>query len=285
MMSRMSIVGVIAALVAAPTMAAAQELSLHGFADVSVKNDYITPRGLPVTTAGETVQAVDGLVLDQPLDPKGAVTDVSFIAGTFSDFNPGYDPQRNSESFNEFDWFIGANAKIGKDWHVGAQFVEFVSPQKAYESEKNIEFSASFDDSPYMPVVKIQPYVKLFYAVAGGSTVAVGQHGGTFDVEIGAVPTLDLKRYNLPLVLSAPSWVTVGPSDFWGGGGNGGVFSTGLRLSHPLPLPPSAGHWSIYGGYQFYHLINDRLVLAESLLDGHTDRNISLYMAGVTLGF
>ncbi len=285
MVTKLAVVGVLAALAGAPTMAAAQELSLHGFGDVSVKNDYVTPRGLPVTTAGETVQAVDGLVLDQPLDPKGFFTDVSFVAGTFMDWNPDYDHHRNSESFNEIDWFLGVNTRIGKDWRVGVQFVEFDSPQKAYVAEKNIEFSAAFDDSPYMPVVKFQPYVKLFYAVAGGSTVAVGKPGGTFDVEIGADPTFDLKRYDIPLILSAPSWVTVGPSDFWGGGGNGGVFSTGLRLTHPLPLPPSAGHWSIYGGYQFYHLINDRLVFAEYLLDGRTARNISLYMAGVSLGF
>jgi hypothetical protein len=285
MVSKLGIVGLFAALAVAPTIVAAQSLSLHGFGDVSFKNDYVTPRGLAVTTAGDTVQALDGLVLDQPLDPKGFFTDVSVVGGTWTDWNPGYDTHRNAESFNEFDWFLGANAKIGQDWKVGAQYGQFISPQKAFRTESNIEFSLAFDDSPYMKVVKFQPYVKLFYAAAGDSTVVVGRKGGTFDVELGASPTLDLHPYKIPLILSAPSWITLGPSDFWGGGGNAGVFSTGLKATYPLPLPPTAGHWSFYGAYQYYHLINERLVLAEFLLNGKSDRDISLFSVGVGLGF
>src|SRR5205085_669633 len=159
---------------------------------VSYKNDYITPRGLHVTAAGSTVQALDGLVLDFPLDPKATFTDVSFVVGTWSDWNPNFDPARNKESFNEFDWFIGASTKIGKDWKFGAQYVEFISPQQAFKTERNIEFCLSFDDSAYLKTVNFQPYVKLFYAVSGDSTVVLGNHGGTFDVEIGAAPSIDL---------------------------------------------------------------------------------------------
>ncbi len=46
---------------AMPTLAAAEDAapawSLHGFGEVSVKNDYVTPRGLVVTTAGATVSS------------------------------------------------------------------------------------------------------------------------------------------------------------------------------------------------------------------------------------
>jgi hypothetical protein len=283
MKKALGIVGLFAAFTAMP--AAAQSISLHGFADVSFKNDYVTPRGLAVTTEGDTVQALDGLVLDVPLDPKGVVTDVSFVGGTWTDWNPGYDSAHNKEGFNEFDWFVSANAKIYKDWKVGAQYGEFISPQQAFVTEKNFEFSLAFDDSPYMKEVNFQPYVKLFYAAAGGSTVVVGKAGGTFDVEVGASPNLDLHRYNVPLILSAPTWVTLGPSSFWGGGGNVGVFSTGLKATYPLPLPGAAGHWSIYGSYQYYDLINGRLVLAEDLLNGKADRNVNVFSVGLGLGF
>jgi hypothetical protein len=50
MRSALGIVGLFAALAAAPGTAVAQSVSLHGFADVSFKNDYVTPRGLAVTT-------------------------------------------------------------------------------------------------------------------------------------------------------------------------------------------------------------------------------------------
>lgn len=273
-------------LLAAPATAQAQDVSLHGFASVTIQNDYITPRGLVVTAEGDTVQAVDGLVLDIPQDPAGLISDVAVLAGTFTDWNPNYDPSHNKESFNEFDWFVGANAVVGQDWKAGAQYVEFISPQDAYVTERNVEFSLSFNDGNYLKSFTIQPYVKLFYAISGGSTVATGNAGGTYDVEIGASPTIDLHSYGIPLILSAPTWVTVGPSSFWGGGGNAGVFSTGLKATYPLGmLPATAGHWALYGGYQYYHLINDQLVLAESILNGKSDRDVGLVQFGVSLGF
>jgi hypothetical protein len=275
------------ALLAAPSIAAAQEASLHGFADVSYKNDYITPRGLVVTEKGSTIQALDGLVVDVPLDPKSIVSDVSFVGGTWTDWNPGFDPKLNKEEFNEFDWFVGGSAKVAKDFTAGVQYVEFISPQQAFVTEKNLEFSLAFDDSAYLKPVSLKPYAKLFYAMSGGSTVVVGRAGGTFDVELGVNPSLDLHSYNIPVIVSVPTWVTVGPSDFWGGGGNVGVFSTGVKVTYPLTaIPASAGHWSIYGAYQYYNLLNSRLSYAESLLNaGHTDRNLNLFMVGVGLGF
>jgi hypothetical protein len=283
MKAGLCIAALYAGLAFAPTMACAQSVSLHGFADVSFKNDYVTPRGLVVTAQGSTIQALDGLVLDFP-QSGNTITDASLVVGAWGDFNPGYSKLHNSESFNEFDWFVGGNIKVGKNLKLGAQYVEFISPQGAYKTEHNLEFSAAYDDSSYFKGFSFQPYVKLFYAMSGGSTVAVGQAGNTFDVEIGAVPNLAIK--GTPVTLSAPTWVTVGPESFWGaGGGNAGVFSTGLKASVALPTPPSAGHWSVYAGYQYYHLINDRLVLAEYLLNAKADRDVSLFQVGLGLGF
>jgi hypothetical protein len=311
MWSKVSVMVVAAALAAAPGLVRAQtapsptdqsqtgqtqppptpplpvepSISLHGFADLSFKNDYITPRGLRVTSKGETMQALDGLVLDFAQDPKGLITDVSVSAGTWMDWNPGYRAP-NTQAFNEIDWFVGANVKLGKDWTAGVQYVEFISPQNAYETERNTEFSLAFDDSSYLKTVTFHPYVKLFYAMSGGSTVAVGRAGGTFDVEIGAAPTIDLHPYNIPLIVSAPTWVTVGPESFWGGGGNAGVFSTGIKVAHPIAfLPSTAGHWSVYASYQYYHFINNQLVLAEYLLNGRSNRDANLFQIGLSLGF
>jgi hypothetical protein len=283
MMGKFGIVGWFAALAIVPTAAAAQ--SLHGFADVSYKNDYITPRGLHVTAQGTTLQALDGMVLDFPLDPKGVFTDFSLAAGTWMDWNPGFDPARNKQGFNEFDWFVGGATKIGKDWKLGAQYGQFISPQQAFSTESNLEVSLGFDDSSYLKPVNFQPYVKLFYGLSGDSTVVLGKHGGTYDVEVGATPNIDLHPYNVPLILSAPTWITFGPSGFWGGGGNTGVFSTGVKVTYPLPLPPTAGHWSIYGNYQYYNLINTQLVKAQTILTGKTSRDNNLFVVGVGLGF
>ena len=268
---------------AAPALAEGAGPSLHGFADLSVKNDYITPRGLHVTSDGTTIQFLNGLVLDFPQDPAGVVTDVSFVLGSWSDWNPGYEAP-NTKAFNEFDWFVGANAKLGDRWTAGVQYVEFHSPQSAFKTEQNIEFSLAFADR--LAPISINPYAKFFWAMNGDSTVVAGKRGDTYDIELGAVPTWDLHDYGAPIVLSAPTWVTVGPKFYWGGDDNFGVFSTGLKATYPLKTPPATGHWSLYVGYQYYHLINDQLVVAQSIINrGMTKRNLHLVQSGVSLGF
>jgi hypothetical protein len=269
------------AALAAPAIAQA-EPSLHGFADLSIKNDYITPRGLRVTSEGSTIHALAGLVVVVPLDPASAVKEVSFVGGTWMDFNPGYGDV-NTQVLNEVDWFIGANAKVGDKWTLGAQYVEFISAPGAFKTEKNLEFSVAYADG--LKPISINPYAKLFYAMSGDSTVVTGKRGDTYDVEIGMTPTLPLGESGV--TLSAPTWITVGPDDYWGGDENFGVFTTGLKVSYALKdIPASAGHWNIYAGYQYYHLINDQLVVAQSILNsGKDDKDLHLFQVGVGLGF
>jgi hypothetical protein len=273
-------------LTAALAGPAAADPSLHGFMNLSLKNDYITPRGLRVTSEGSTVQLLNGLVVDFPQDPGGTITDVAIFGTTWMDFNPGYKAP-NTQAFNEIDWSLGASATIHKNWKAGVEYVQFISGPGAYKTEKNLEFSLAFDDSQYLKPISLHPYVKLFYAMDGDSTVVTGKRGDTYDVEIGASPTWDLQPYSIPVTLSMPTWVTVGPKGYWGGDQNAGVFSTGLKVTYPLTaIPASAGHWSVFGGYQYYHLINDRLVLAESILNqGKTKRNLHLWQVGIGMGF
>ena len=112
--------------------------------------------------------------------------------------------------------------------------------------------------------------------MSGDSTVVVGKRGNTFDVEIGMFPTLDLNKFGLPAFLSAPTWVTVGPEEFWNGGhgalkcttgssSNFGVFSTGLQAKVPLKfIPAGFGNWYARAGAQYYHLLNDNLLYAQT---------------------
>jgi len=282
MMKIFAAAAAVAMLGAGPALAQSGP-SLHGFADLSFKNDYITPRGLRVTSEGFTTQFLNGLVLDLPQDPAGTIKDLSFVAGTWSDFNPGVHAL-HTHTLNEFDWFVGANAKLGAGFSTGVQFVQFISAPGAFKTENNIEFSLNYSDG--LKPISINPYAKLFWAVSGDSTVVLGKRGNTYDVELGAVPTLDLHDHGVPVILTAPTWVTVGPKSYWGGDQNAGVFSTGLKAIVPLKTPAAAGHWSVYAGYQYYHLINDNLVAAEALLNaGKRSRNLNLFQAGIGLGF
>ena len=267
-------------------------IDLHGFSDTALKNDYITPRGLLVTNRGSTIQSVDLLILDVFKNPTGVISDVSFVAGTFLDFNPGYQPP-NIDAFNEIDYIGGITIKIRQNWTLTAQYIQFDSPQSAFFVERNAEFGVKYDDSGWNKILPLNPYAKLFYTFKGQSSTVVTGNTATFDVEVGAVPAYDLTPRGVPVVLTAPTWFTVGPSQFWGGASNFGVFSTGLVGTVPLPVIPAVGKFSpqasIHFGVQYYRILNDRLLLAQTLVGtgvgGATHSNVVVPSVGITASF
>lgn len=261
--------------------------AIHGFGDYSVKPNYITPRGLLVTDDGVTSQILGGLVFLTS-------SKTSVVVGIWTDIDSG--GSNNSDTvgaWNEFDYFVGLNYSPIKEVKLGASYVVFLSPPGAFKTEQNIEFSASYDDSAG-GAFSFQPYAKFFWAVDGDSTVVLGKKGKTFDVELGAVPTLKLDM----VTITVPTWFTVGPKKYWSGstspaffptdGSNFGVLSTGLSLKTPASfVPPRFGSWYLYGGVQYYHLINDSLVDANSLTTANPGgrRNVWNINGGFGFGF
>ena len=280
-----------AALAQSAPPAADPPLAIHGFNDITLKSDYITPRGLLVTNKQFTTQILNGLVFNAYHDPTQPLDDISLVAGIWNDLDAGQNDSRVGP-WNEFDWFVGANFEVNKIWTLGVTYEPFINP--AHDSgfpapEHNVEFSLQLDDSSFVAPIALHPYAKLFYHFAGPSPVVLG--GNTFDVELGVVPTLDLHPYSIAAKLTAPTWITVGPSDFWGGGGNAGVVSTGLTATFPLEFVAKRyGSWNFHMGVQYYHLINDNLVLAQTLIGsapaaGPGQRDIVTGFGGIGLNF
>lgn len=262
----------------APTPAV--PLDVHGFLDVSFKPDYISPRGLLISNAGLTSQIATGFSLDLRKNRDGFINDVALNFGTWNDL---WSDQNSPTvgSWNELDWWIGGATAFADDWNFGITYVEFLKPPRAFTTIRNVELSLHYSDPWSERALTFNPYVKLFYSTSGPSTVAVGKKGGTYDVELGFEPTINLKKYGWPPVtLAAPTWVTVGPAGFWNRGvkgcgasvltpcatSNAGVFSTGVRAKLPVDflIPPRPGKWYVDGGLQYYYLINDSLLLAQT---------------------
>ena len=272
-----------------PSLALAQDSggsAVHGFNDFTLKNDYITPRGLLVTNKGLTFQAVNGFAVNMYHSAQGPLDDINFVTGIFNDVNPG---NYNSPVWNELDAFMGLNFNFYKDWLFGAQYVAFISPRGKFNTEKNLEFTLGYDDGGrWFAPISIKPYAKLFFTAGGGSTVVLGQVP-SFDVELGGIPTWDLHPYEVPIILTTPTWITVGPSNFWGGSNNFGVFSTGINAKMPLGSGSSRfGEWSLNFGVQYYNLIISQLRNAQEVIgvvspgsSGY--RNVFVFAAG--LGF
>lgn len=278
------------ATIACAGTAQAQEDSgweLHGFGDISVKSDYVTPRGLIVVDDGVTVQVLNGLVATAP-GGKFAIH-----AGTWVDLNPGYNRAENITAVNEFDFFVGVSGEIAPKLTAGVEYSQFISgqPSVAFQPEHNLEFSLKYADGGPDSAVSINPYAKFFWAFdSDSSTTVLGKRGGTFDVELGVVPTIKAGSGTI----SAPTWVTVGPKTYWGAkdnplaveGQNFGVFSTGVKGSVPITGANAGGaKASIYAQIQYYHLINDNLETARFLLTRSTGRDKAVFAAGINVGF
>jgi hypothetical protein len=273
-------------------------LDIHGFFDLTFANDYITPRGLLVTNTGLTTQVLSGLVLDLYKSPNGFINDIAFTMGTWNDLWSGQnDPVVGA--WNEFDWFLDLDFKFAQFWKFGVEYGEFIPPAHGTTAstfpgdEAHVQLALAFDDSRSGLPITFNPYVKWFYETygnRGASTVVLGKSSDTFDVEIGIVPTLDMKKFwGIPVTLLAPTWVTVGPTDYWNRNNgttdfcgapsqigtaaaactlsNLGVFSTGLTAKAPIDalIPSRLGNWYVKGGFQYYHIFNDALLAAQEL--------------------
>ena len=95
----------------APPAPVFDQVDVHGIFDLTFANDYITPRGLLVTSSGLTTQALMGLSLDIYKNAGGFINAISIDFGVWNDlWSLQNDPHVGS--WNEFDWWVGANVKF-----------------------------------------------------------------------------------------------------------------------------------------------------------------------------
>ena len=122
------------------------------------------------------------------------------------------------------------------------------------------------------------PYVDWAYVLPSGENSASGTNAETqpcftcgpnrYDFFVGIDPTVGLQKWwGIPLTLKAPTYITVGPENFWQGGfgfptgttnsggtvgnhGIWGVFTTGLTAIYSLQnwVPKNYGNWYVRGG-------------------------------------
>jgi hypothetical protein len=229
-----------------------------------------------------------GISMDLYKDKTGFINDFSFNFGAWTDWwSEQHDP--HVDALNELDWWAMFTVTFAKNWTFGTQYIEFIPPAADLATsfpaiEHNIEFSLSYDDTGMGFPIPLHPYVKLFYEIAGPSTVVLGKKGDTFDVEIGVVPTYDAKMATgLPLTITFPTWFTVGPSDYWNKNdgttnvclgdnaagscslSNFGVVTTGVqgKLALDAIVPKRLGSWYVKAGARYYAIENKALQAAQ----------------------
>jgi len=266
--------------------------NIHGFANISFGTSYITPRGLVVENSGIIIQPVAGLVL--PIGDLGFLKNFTLVAGVWNSINSDQG-DTNVGPWNEMDFFFSMSADITPDINLNLTYGAWNFPQSTVlgkpSTEHNIDLKISYSDKWFGPDFSINPYVDLFWAVGGSSTVVLGKQGDTGYVEIGIVPKYTLKMVQgMPITLTFPTYFSVGPEGYWGKGdlSNGyfGVLSTAANASFPLTFIPSKyGHWHGDVGVQYYNFLNGTLLDAGTILSGNTDRNMFRAYVGFGVGF
>jgi hypothetical protein len=169
-----------------------------------------------------------------------------------------------------------------------AQYVAFDSPGDQFSTDNNLEFTLNYDDSGFIaPDFGIHPYTRLFYNMSGSSTTLLGRNGNTYDAELGLAPTYLWRGIaDYPVTLSLPTYLTVGPKNFWGGDENVGIFTTSLAASVPMTFIPSRfGHWHCDASVSYFDLLNGKLVDAASDLGNGRDRDRTVGEFGVGVDF
>jgi hypothetical protein len=320
--------------VKAPPPPAPPPLDIHGFVEWDWESFLINPQGQALVNHS-TGTMVAGLDWNIYKNKGGFINSVSVGGGMATDWSsnfPGYwgsfGPSANGDLFDAV-FFVDQSVTFGTYWTLSDTFYNVYSGDVAGSAaaaatslggaigfpflnfnELKIALNDSFTGWP----ITFNPYVTWYYEFNGGGVAQPAcfdcQVGSDFT--IGMTPTMNMSKWwGVPLTLKAPTYVTVGPSSFWGGnaaagapgvvpgspGSSGGigVFSTGLTGIWSLAwVPANYGHWYVKGGFQWYDIINANLVasnafsicgLAFATCSSSATKSVFVGFAGLGVGF
>ena len=273
--------------------APAEQPNIHGFFNSPFKTAYVTPRGLVVQDKGVVWQPIVGLVI--PIGDIGPIKGLTFVGGIWNSVD-SYEASANPQTgpWDEMDTFASFSGGIGGGVSLNLTYGEWNSPPHAFTVEHNIDLKISYDDSKMWgnSGLSLNPYVDLWWAVSGSSTVILGRHGGTGYIEPGIVPTYTVKGIpDYPLTFTVPMYFSFGPSTYWDahstyGHSDFGLTSISANVSMPLSfIPARYGHWHADAGVTYDYLINTALLKSGGLACGNTDRNVVVGSLGFGIAF
>jgi hypothetical protein len=320
--------------------AAAPPLDIHGFSEFLWGSTYINPQGQMLGTHGEE-SAVAGL--NWTVWHGNGFIDSATLGGLVAiDFAPpnqpgawsGFAPTMYGDLF---DLVLAASGSVTflKYWTLRDQFTWVINEHVAgigstVAANCFNPGSGGCAASTWMPQNDLRltlndsftgwwitwnPYVDWAYVLPSGQNSASGTNAETqpcftcgpnrSDFFVGIDPTVGLQKWwGIPLTLKAPTYITVGPENFWQGGfgfptgttnaggtvgnhGIWGVFTTGLTAIYSLQnwVPKNYGNWYVRGGFQYYNLINENLRVSEQASIGQNHQNIWVGFAGIGVTF
>jgi len=275
----------------APSTAPAEQPNVHGFFSSPFKTAYVTPRGLVVENAGLVWQPVGGLVF--PIGDIGFMKNFTFIGGIWNSVNTNQnDPYVGS--WNEMDVFVSVAMTVADNFSITLTYSPWNSPPHAFHTEHTADAKIGYNDSKLWgnSGFSLNPYIDIFWSIAGDSTVILGRKGGTGYIEPGLAPTFTMKGIpNYPITFSFPVYIQIGPPNYWDEAGtysnsSFGVMSASVNATMPLSfIPVRYGHWHADLGFTYDYLSNAALLQAGTIASGNTNRNVVIGSLGFGVNF
>jgi hypothetical protein len=161
----------------------------------------------------------------------------------------------------EFDWDPGISVTFAQKFTLLVQYMEFDSPSGAFDAERSVNATLSYDDSSLLGAFALHPHGTVLYEL--GAPGAAGISGKGWYYELGVAPSYTfMPKSTYPVTIATPFTVGLGDSrfyefvDFTGKGhdNNFGYFSVGPSISVPLAFIPSGyGSWTVTASYLYYY--------------------------------
>ncbi len=229
--------------------ATAQDSEVESSFGVDVTNQYFF-RGIIQENEKSILQPWVDFVF--PLS-AGESTSWSLNIGVWNSLHDGLSGSGSAGMSNhyELDAYLGIGVDFAKNWSGSVSYVALTSPNSAFGTVKELDFSLSFDDSGMFggessSFTGFQPSVTLAWELDGQSDG--GAEEGIY-LEVGIEPAFESQTISV----SFPIVAGFGISNYFEGAmGNDDFFGFaqgGVSLSTPLNfIPARMGSWSLSGG-------------------------------------
>lgn len=265
----------------------------HALLNLEFSNKYITPRGLDTENQGLVFQPLFLTFTTLYHSKEGFVQDVGLTAGVWNSIHERRSGARPG-NLNETDPIAGLTFKLAGNFEFDATYSAFFSQTHSYETCHNLSLKLTYNDKWFGDSFSINPFVEYWQELHHKASVEFNPVTASYDFyfAIGVNPTYKFK--NFPLELSLPTSFNIVDTNFYqkfdgtGGGAGVAVVTTELKASVPLKfVPPSLGHWSVYAGYQYYHLNNAGLLDTNQVLGATSERLHNLWQVhgGISIFF
>ena len=267
-----------------PALVADEPSAVHGFLDFNYENGMASGGGVPLYKSGVSLfETTAGLSVDLYSNKTGPINSFSaFVGGWAQSWN---DAPVGTDHMQEYDWWAGGTVGFADYYKLTVQDLQFQIPNVNGHIKvvENATVTLSYDDAHLGLPIALNPYINIFYTYGGLSSMNLGKID-TYRVDLGIAPSYSFKKSaGVPLTLTVPTQISLGPKDFYYKSGSAGCGSdglsvcstgtfqfvtTGLQAKYDLGqiIPKKFGAWSLKAGVKYYHIMNDGIIANQKVI-------------------